>query len=120
MFNVSNHLQSLATRGRPAPSYSVTTKLPGQPQAFLVAKEAFMTRKIKLFAVLLGALVMFGGAGAVQASDRDRDDACYRKINKEERELGRAIRKHGYYSRQADNERRELARLQNECGRRWR
>jgi hypothetical protein len=110
----------MATRGLPAPSNWVTTKLPGQPQAFLVAKEAFMTRKIKLFAVLLGALVMFGGAGAAQANDRLRDDACYHKINKEEHELDRAIRKHGYYSRQADNERRELARLRYECGRGWR
>jgi hypothetical protein len=83
-----------------------------------------MTRKIRLFAVILGALVMFGGAGVAQAKDhdRDRDDACYRKINKEERELDRAIRKHGYYSRQANEERLELGRLQRECGRgrRWR
>ncbi|MFZ0818913.1 MAG: hypothetical protein WAM91_02510 [Candidatus Acidiferrales bacterium] len=79
-----------------------------------------MTRKIKLLAVLLGALVMFGGAGVAQASDRYRDDGCYRKISNEERELDRAIRKHGYYSRQADSERRELARLHYECGRRWR
>jgi hypothetical protein len=83
-----------------------------------------MTRKIKLFAVMLGALVMFGGAGVAQAADhdRDRDDACYRKIRKEERDLDRAINRHGYYSRQANDERRELARLQRECGngRRWR
>jgi hypothetical protein len=112
----------LATLAPLAPSYWVTTELPGQPRDFLVAKEASMTRKIKLFAVLLGALVMFGGAGAAQASDhdRDRDDACYRKINKEERELDKAIRKHGFYSRQANEERREIARLQNECSRRWR
>jgi hypothetical protein len=79
-----------------------------------------MTRKIKLFAVLAAALVMSGGAGVTEASDHFRDDGCYRKVEKEERDLDRAIRKHGYYSRQADNERRELARLQNECGRRWR
>jgi hypothetical protein len=97
----------------------VTTKLPGQSQAFLVAKEAFMTRKIKLFAVILGALVMFGGAGLAQANehDRDRNNACSRKISKEERELDRAVRKHGYYSRQANEERLELSRLQNDCGR---
>ncbi len=79
-----------------------------------------MTRKIRLFAVLLGALVMFGGAGVAKAYDRDRDDACYRRIAKEERELDRAVRRHGYYSRQANDERLELARLQSECGRRWR
>jgi len=78
-----------------------------------------MTRKIKWLAVMLGALVMFGGAGVAQAADRD--DACYRKISKEERELDRAIRRHGFYSRQADHERRELDRLRWECGRaRWR
>ena len=79
-----------------------------------------MTRKINLFAVLLGALVMFGGAGVAQANDHDRDDACYLRIKKEERELDKAIRKHGYYSRQANDERLELSRLQRECGRRWR
>jgi hypothetical protein len=83
-----------------------------------------MTRKITLFAVMLGALVMFGGAGVAQANDhdRDRDDACYRKIKKEERELDRAVRRHGYYNRQANDERRELSRLQSECGngRSWR
>ncbi|HEV3220049.1 MAG TPA: hypothetical protein VGZ48_09775 [Candidatus Acidoferrales bacterium] len=75
-----------------------------------------MTRQIRLFALLLGALVMFGGAGPAQAGDRY--DACARRIAKEERALDRAVYRHGYYSRQADNERRELARLQWECGRR--
>lgn len=77
-----------------------------------------MTRKIRLFALMLGALVMFGGAGVAQANDRD--DACYRRIAKEERELDRAVARHGYYSRQAENERREIARLQWECSHRGR
>jgi len=58
---------------------------------------------------------MVGGAGAAQASGRDRDDACYRKIHNEERELDRAINRHGYYSRQADHERRELDKLRDRC-----
>lgn len=74
-----------------------------------------MSWKLKFFATLLGALVMFGGAGAAQASDRDRDDACYRKIRNEERELDRAINRHGYYSRQANHERRELDKLHDRC-----
>jgi hypothetical protein len=74
-----------------------------------------MSWKLKFFATILGALVMFGGAGAAQASDRDRDDACYRKIHNEERELDRAINRDGYYSRQADHERRELDKLRDRC-----
>jgi hypothetical protein len=73
-------------------------------------------RKIRLFALMLGALVMFGGAGVAQASDPY--DACARRIAREERTLDRDIARHGYYSRQAENDRRELARLQWECGRR--
>ena len=75
-----------------------------------------MTSKIRLFAFALGALVMLGGAGAARASGYD--DVCYRRIAKEERKLDNAIYHHGYYSRQAENERRELARLRWECGRR--
>lgn len=72
-----------------------------------------MSWKLKFFATILGALVMFGGASATQA--RDRDDACYRKIHNEERELDRAINRHGFYSRQADHERRELDKLRDKC-----
>lgn len=70
-----------------------------------------MTWKTKFFATVLGALVMFGVAGAAQASD----DACYRRIRNEERTLNRDIDHHGYYSRQADHDRRELDRLRAEC-----
>ncbi len=74
-----------------------------------------MTRKIRLFALMLGALVMFGGAGVAQANVPYDD--CSRRIASEERALDRAIYHHGYYSRQAENARRELARLRWECGR---
>ena len=75
-----------------------------------------MSRKISLIVLMLGALVMFGGAGVAQASNSY--DACLRRIDKEERVLDRDVARHGYYSRQAENDRRELARLQWECGRR--
>jgi hypothetical protein len=75
-----------------------------------------MTRKIRIFALMLCALVMFGGAGAAQASVPYDD--CGRRIANEERVLDRAIHNHGYNSRQAENARRELARLRWECGRR--
>ncbi len=77
-----------------------------------------MTRKISVFAMTLGALVMFGGAGVARADSYD--DACYRRIAREERKLDNAVYHHGYYSRRAENERRELARLRWECGRDWR
>jgi len=74
-----------------------------------------MKRNLKMFAILLGALVMFGGAGPTSAMGGDRDDACYRKVREEERELNRAIERHGMYSRQADHERRDLEKAREKC-----
>jgi hypothetical protein len=74
-----------------------------------------MKRKSMMFAMVLGALVMFGGAGTVRADNRDRDDACYRKVREEERELNRAIERHGFNSRQADHERRDLEKAREKC-----
>lgn len=67
-------------------------------------------------AAMLGALVMLGGAGAARAESRE---SCYRKIEKEQRDLNRAIDRHGRYSRQADHERRELERLRDRCERKF-
>jgi hypothetical protein len=84
-----------------------------------------MKWKTTMLASVLGALVMLGGAGVASAQnryrddDRYRDDACYRKIEKERRELDRAIERHGFYSRQADHERRELRKLQARCSYRY-
>ena len=69
-----------------------------------------MISKVKLFAVALGALMVLGGAGAVRAGDW-----CGRQVAHEQHDLDKAIAHHGYYSRQADHERRELARLRYEC-----
>ena len=74
-----------------------------------------MKRNVKMFAILLGALVMFGGAGTARADSRDREDACYRNVQQEERELSRAIERHGFYSRQADHERRDVERAREKC-----
>jgi len=74
-----------------------------------------MKRNSMVLAIVLGALVMFGGAGAAQAAGRDRDDACYRKVREEERELNRAIERHGFYSRQANHERRDLDKARDKC-----
>lgn len=74
-----------------------------------------MKRNSIVAAVVLGALVMFGGAGTARADSRDRDDACYRKVREEERELNRAIERHGFHSRQADHERRDLEKAREKC-----
>ncbi len=65
----------------------------------------------------LGGTLLLGGilltTGTAQA--RDRDDNCRNRIRSEERELDRNIRRHGYYSRQANHDRRELNSLRNSC-----
>jgi hypothetical protein len=64
----------------------------------------------RLFAIVLGALLVFGTAGSAQA-----DDWCARHIRHERHELNEAIRNHGYYSWQANHERRELDRVLDQC-----
>jgi len=66
-----------------------------------------------MLAVVLGALVMFGGAGTAKAEGRD--DACYRNVQQQERELNRAIERHGFNSRQADHERRDVEKAREKC-----
>jgi hypothetical protein len=71
-------------------------------------------KKSLLLGVALSGLMLLGTAGTARADDsRDR---CGERINHEQHELDRAIARHGYDSRQADHERRELNRLRHECG----
>lgn len=74
-----------------------------------------MKRRSVVSAIVLGALVMLGGAGVAQASQYRYDDACYRKISQKERDLDRAIDHHGFHSRQADHARWELQKVREEC-----
>jgi len=67
----------------------------------------------RLLGVALGLSMILGGAGAASASDWDR--GCDERIAHERRELDRAIARHGEQSWQAEHERRELARLRDEC-----
>jgi hypothetical protein len=69
-----------------------------------------MLSYVKSFAIILGVLAMFGAVGTASA-----DDWCVRHIRHEQHELDKAIAHHGYYSRQADHERRELDRIRSEC-----
>jgi hypothetical protein len=65
---------------------------------------------VKLFGIILGAMLILTLAGAARA-----EDWCTRQIRHEHHELSEAIRHHGYYSWQADHERRELDRLRDQC-----
>ena len=78
-----------------------------------------MKTKLTLLAGMLGALVMFAGAGTAQAADRSD---CYRAVQRQEFKVDRAEQRHGFRSRQAERERYELERLRERCRRehRWR
>jgi hypothetical protein len=69
-----------------------------------------MLGKIKSFVIILGAVLALGTAGAASA-----DNWCAHHVAHEEHQLDKAIERHGVYSRQAEHERRELARLREEC-----
>lgn len=70
--------------------------------------------KARVLGITLGAFFALGGATAVHADDWRK---CEKKIEHEQRDLDRAIARHGFYSRQADEERRVLNRLYDRCGR---
>jgi len=75
----------------------------------------FMLSKTRVFAIILGAFFALGGATAVRADEWRK---CEKKIRHEQRDLDKAIARHGYYSRKANEERRELDRVYDTCGRR--
>jgi len=69
-------------------------------------------QKAAVLTVLLGGFVAMGG----MATTARADDDCYRKIDQQEYKLQRDIDRHGFNSRQADRDRRELAELRERCG----
>ena len=73
-----------------------------------------MLKRARMLGMALGGLLALGGATAARAANWQRD--CDRKIAHEQRELDRAIDRHGRWSRQAEHERRELDRLYEKCG----
>lgn len=80
-----------------------------------------MRWKANLLSAALSGVMLLGGITLVGATAQARDrDGC-RDISSEERELQRNIRRYGYYSPQAQHERRELDRLRGNCwgGNRW-
>lgn len=72
-----------------------------------------MISKTKLLGLVLGAVFTLAGASNAQAQCSES------RFRHEQRELARAINHHGYYSRQAQEERNELAWLSAQCDRRY-
>jgi hypothetical protein len=77
-----------------------------------------MVNKAKLAGIALGALIVLGGASAARADNWGR--SCEKKIEHEQRDLNKAIAHHGSWSREAQEERRELDRLYDRCYQRYR
>jgi hypothetical protein len=69
-------------------------------------------------AAAAGIAFSLAGAPPARADHRDRQQDCWRKIEKEEHKLHRDTRRHGWFSRQAQHRREKIARLRHECGRR--
>lgn len=69
--------------------------------------------KTRLCAIVLGAI--FAQSGATGASAGNWDHDCGRRIQHQQEKLDRAVAHHGYYSHQADHERRVLHDLYVEC-----
>lgn len=72
--------------------------------------------KIKLIGIVLGGLILLGGAAGANAAGLPaypRD--CARRVEHREFKLRQAERDHGFRSWQADRERRELDRARYEC-----
>ena len=69
-------------------------------------------RKTTLTSLLLGSC-LFGGVVSLQADHRSD---CEKHIQKAEDNLYKEIRKHGEYSRQAQDRRRELEQARYGCG----
>ena len=69
-------------------------------------KNAFLT-------ATAGALLFLGAAATAKARP---DRNCSARINSETRKLERDVRKHGFFSRQAQQRRVKIDRLRQQCG----
>lgn len=72
-----------------------------------------MLKKATVLGTIVSALLLLGSATVANAAEWH--SGCDRKIAHEQRELDRAIARHGYHSWQARHERRELDRLYARC-----
>lgn len=72
-----------------------------------------MANKRVILATTLAVLLALGAAVPVLALDDD--EKCERRIHKAEQNLEKAVRKHGEYSKQAEQRRRELEEARERC-----
>jgi len=70
--------------------------------------------KSGLFAILLSGFLLMGSVAPAHGFDR-----CEARIRKAERNLERAIRRHGVHSIQAERRRDQLERVRERCHRRY-
>ena len=70
-----------------------------------------MTLRSFFLAGAMAAAFLFAGVGTAQARGN-----CRERIQREEFKLQREIRRHGFYSRQAQNRREKIYRLRQQCG----
>ncbi len=73
-----------------------------------------MKGKSRVLAAILAAVLLFGSAAPARAFDRD-DDKCHRRVEQAERNLQKAIRRHGEHSRQAEQRRHQLEEARERC-----
>jgi hypothetical protein len=62
----------------------------------------------------LAGIFLISSAGMLQA--RDRDDKCEERVHKAERNLQRAVEKHGEHSKQAEKKRHDVEEARERCG----
>jgi hypothetical protein len=68
--------------------------------------------------IVLGGVLLLGASSV--ATEPVQAYSCRARIEQKERDLHRAIWRHGAYSRQAEHERNELWKAQRSCGYGWR
>lgn len=71
-----------------------------------------MMQRLRLLALVLAVTFMAGTAVQLRAVD---DDYCRHQIEKAERNLKKAIDRHGEHSPQADKRRHELEETREHC-----
>jgi hypothetical protein len=75
-----------------------------------------MSLKTTLIFALAGGFMLFGVATHAHADDRD---SCSRNVQNWQQKLDRDIDRHGFRSRQANNDRHELDEARETCQRRF-
>ena len=71
--------------------------------------------KSGLMRFVCGTAILAGGLLVTGAPRANASDDCQRRLAHADRELDRAIEKHGYNSRQADHKRHELREAREWC-----